>query len=596
MRGLWALRGFAAKYWRVIAFSILVMAAAGGVNTLAINRFDPVFKPLFETLSGASSEQQAKSMHKLLYNVAFLLAWLIAAALLQAVARYLGEWIGQHTLRDLRVAVFRHLQYLSMKFFDRQRSGELISRVNNDTQRLQQVLGSQLANLVVAPVTVLFAFGLMLEKSWRLTMLTIAVAPLVYLVTRFLGKWVRRYSYMVQSRLADLTSAVEEGFGLIRVIKIFGMEKTAIRRFSGCASGVVQGELRQARVRAVSGMLTMTLVSLALCGALVFGAYEIAAGHLTPGRLMTFVLLMQLAGTNISQLTRLRLALDRAEAAALRVADMLEFETDVRDAPDAIELEQIVGEVGFVNVCFSYNDSAPVLLDFDLMIKPGETVALVGPSGAGKTTVGNLVPRLYDVDSGAVSVDGHDVRDVTQASLRSFMGFVPQETLLFGGTARENIAFSRPNATDEEIIAAAKAANAHDFIEALPEGYDTPVGERGVNLSGGQCQRIAIARALLRDPRILILDEATSSLDRESEMAIHHALNTLLHGRTAIIIAHRLSTIRDADRIVVLDGGRIVQQGTHDQLLAQEGLYRRLYLSAEAAGEERITDQEDASV
>ncbi len=596
MRGLWALRGFATKYWRVIVFSVLVMAAAGGVNTLAVNRFEPVFKPLFETLSGASPEQQAEYMPVLLYNVAILLAWLIAAALLQAVASYLGEWIGQHTLRDLRIAVFRHLQYLSMKFFDRQRSGELISRVNNDTQRLQQVLGAQLAKLVVAPVTVLFAFGLMLEKSWQLTMLTIAVTPLVYLITKFLGKWVRRYSYLVQSRLADLTSAVEEGFGLIRVIKIFGMEKTAIRRFSGCAEGVMRGELRQARVRAGSGMLTMSLVSLALCGALVFGAYEIAAGHLTPGRLMTFVLLMQLAGTNISQLTRLRLALDRAEAPALRTAEMLEYQTDVKDAPDAIELEQIVGEVGFANVCFSYNDSAPVLLDFDLTIKPGETVALVGPSGAGKTTVGNLVPRLYDVDSGVVSVDGHDVRDVTQASLRSFMGFVPQETLLFGGTARENIAFSRPDATDKEIIAAAQAANAQDFIEALPEGYDTLVGERGVNLSGGQCQRIAIARALLRDPRILILDEATSSLDQESEMAIHRALNTLLQGRTAIIIAHRLSTIRNADRIVVLDGGRIVQQGTHDQLLSQEGLYRRLYLSAEGAGKERITDQEDASV
>ncbi len=597
MRGLWTLRGFATKYWGFIVFSVLVMAAAGGVNTLAINKFDPVFKPLFETLSGASPEQQAEAMHRLLYSVVILLAWLVAAAMLQAAARYLGEWIGQHILRDLREAVFQHLQHLSMKFFHHQRAGDLISRVNNDTQRLQQVLGSQLANLVVAPVTVLFAFGLMLAKSWQLTALTIAVAPLVYFITRFLGKWVRRYSYLVQSRLADLTSAVEEGFGLIHVIKIFGMEKTAIRRFSGSAEGVMRAELRQARVRAASGMLTMSLVSLALCGALVFGAHEIVAGHLTPGQLMTFVLLMQLAGSNISQLTRLRLALDRAEGAALRIAEMLACQTDVKDSPDAIELKQMVGEVSFANVCFSYNDDTPVLRDFNLTIKPGETVALVGPSGAGKTTVGNLVPRLYDVDSGAVLVDGYDVRDVTQASLRSFMGFVPQETLLFGDTVRENIAFSRPDASMEEIVAAAKAANAHDFIEALPKGYDTPVGERGVNLSGGQCQRIAIARALLRDPRILILDEATSSLDQESETAIHHALNTLLQGRTAIIIAHRLSTIRNADRIVVLDGGRIVQQGTHDQLLAQEGLYRRLYLSAEAAGEEHIIiDEEGPSI
>ncbi len=595
MRGLWALRGFATKYWRVILISMLVMAVAGGVNALAVNRFDEVLEPLFQSLTGAALQDQAEHMHRLLQEVLVLLGWLIAAAILQAISRYLGEWIGQNILYDLRTAVFKHLQLLSMKFFDRQRSGELISRVNNDTQRLQQVLGSQLANMVVAPVTVLFAFGLMLQKSWRLALLTVAVAPLVYLITRLLGRWVRRYSYLVQARLADLTSAVEQGFGLIRVIKIFGMEKSAANRFSASANGVMHAELRQARVQAGSQMLTIGLVSLALCGALLYGGYEIASGHLTPSQLMTFVLLMQLAGTNISRLTRLRLALDRAEAAAFRTVEMLEAQTDVEDAPDAFDLDSVAGEVCFDSVDFSYDEGTPVLLDFDLKITPGETVALVGPSGAGKTTVGNLVPRLYDVDSGAVLIDNHDVRDVSQASLRSFMGFVPQETLLFGGTARDNIAFGRPNATDEEIVAAAQAANAHDFIEALPEGYDTPVGERGVNLSGGQRQRIAIARALLRDPRILILDEATSSLDRESEAAVHHALDTLLQGRTAIIIAHRLSTIRNADRIVVLGKGRIVQQGTHEELLSQEGLYRQLYLSAEASGEEHIPDQKGPS-
>jgi len=596
MRGLWALRGFATKYWRVILASMVVMGVAGGVNALAVNRFDAVFKPLFQSLATAEPEVRSEQMKIILHQAALLFVWLAGAALLQAVSRYLSQWIGQSLLYDLRTAVFNHLQLLSMKFFDRQRTGELISRVNNDTAQLQQVLGPQLANLVVAPVTVLFAFGFMLDKSWRLTLLTIAVTPLVYFITRLLGNWVRRYSYLVQSRLADLTSAVEEGFSLIRVIKIFGMEKNAAERFANSARGVMRAELRRARVQAASGMFTMTLVSLALCGALVFGAYEIVGGQLTSSSLITFVLLMQLAGSNISQLTRLRLSLDRAEASAFRTVEMLETQVDVQDAPDALDLDRITGEVCFDNVAFSYDEGTPVLLDFNVQINPGETVALVGPSGAGKTTVGNLVPRLYDVDSGAVLVDGHDVRDVTQASLRSFMGFVPQETLLFGGTARDNIAFGQPDATDEEIVAAAQAANAHDFIEALPEGYDTPVGERGVNLSGGQRQRIAIARALLRDPRILILDEATSSLDRESEAAVHHALDTLLEGRTAIIIAHRLSTIRNADRIVVLENGRIVQQGTHDHLLAEEGLYRRLYLSAEAAGEEHIADQEGLSV
>jgi subfamily B ATP-binding cassette protein MsbA len=358
----------------------------------------------------------------------------------------------------------------------------------------------------------------------------------------------------------------------------------------------MRADLRNARVRAASQMVTMALVSAALCAALLFGAYEIAGGEIDPAGLMTFVLLMQSAGNNISRLTRLRLALDRAEAAAVRTLGLLDEQTDVADAADAKTLTTLSGQIQFDHVSFAYDAGTPVLTDFDLAINPGETVALVGPSGAGKTTVGSLVPRLYDTDSGAVRVDGHDVRAVTQASLRSFMGFVPQETLLFGGTARDNIAFGRPDAGDEEVRAAAKAANAHEFIAALPKGYDTPLGERGVSLSGGQRQRIAIARALLRDPRILILDEATSSLDRESEAAVHRALDVLLQGRTAIIIAHRLSTIRSADRIVVLEDGRIVQQGSHEELLAREGLYRRLYLTAEAAGKDRMLDKEGANV
>ncbi len=590
MSGLWGLRSFARKYWPIIAVALVVMTLAGGLNSLAIYRFKHVFTPLFESLSGAGAAAQDEQLQILVHQVMILLGWLVAAALFQGISAYLGEWIGQKTLLDLRTAVFNHLQFLSMKFFDRQRSGELISRVNNDTTLLQQVLGSQLAQLVVAPVTALVSFGLMLKLSWRLTLVTVAVAPLVYFITKSLGNWVRRYSHLVQSRLADLTAAVAEGFGLIRVIKIFGMERAAAERFANSAEGVMRGELRSARVRATSQMLTLSLVSAALCGAMLYGAYEIIHGHLTPAELMTFVLLMQSAGTGISRLTRLRLALDRGEAAARRTLDMLEEQTDVADAPDAIELPDAAGEVRFENVRFSYDEGTPVLIDFDLTISPGETVALVGPSGAGKTTVGNLVPRLYDVAAGAVLVDGHDVRSVTQASLRSFMGFVPQETLLFAGTVRDNIAFGRPDASEDEIIAAAQAANAHDFIAALPEGFDTLVGERGVNLSGGQRQRIAIARALLRDPRVLILDEATSSLDRESEAAVHRALDTLLEGRTAIIIAHRLSTIRDADRIVVLEQGRIVQQGTHDELISTEGVYRRLYRSAEVKGTQHLND------
>jgi subfamily B ATP-binding cassette protein MsbA len=320
----------------------------------------------------------------------------------------------------------------------------------------------------------------------------------------------------------------------------------------------------------------------------VLGGYEILHGRLEGGAtgLMKFLFLLQGAGAEVNSVARLWVVLQQAEAAARRTLELLAESATVADAPDAVELEQVDGRVTFDNVDFAYDGSNRVLEGVSVDIRPGEVVALAGRSGAGKTTIANLVPRLYDVQSGAVLVDGLDVRRVKQASLKRFMGMVPQETILFGTSVRENIGFGREGATEEEIIAAAQAANAHDFIMALPEGYDTQVGERGTRLSGGQRQRVAIARAFLRNPRILILDEATSSLDTESEKAIHASLKSLLQGRTALIIAHRLSTIRDADRIVVVDGGRICEQGTHDSLLAQGGLYRRLYESRELALDE----------
>ncbi len=582
MKGLWALRGFAKKYRKGLIIALLLMGVSGLLNAQAVYKTLPVFNQLFEELVGTEDAAQVARMHELFHSTLVLFCYLVAAATVSGGSMYLSEWLGQKVLLDLRATLFNHLQMLSMRFFEQQRSGELISRVNNDTALLQSTISANLATLVIAPVSMAAMTVYMVMLSWRLTLLMIVVGPVVYVFTRYLGRRVRRYSRLTQERLADLTTNVEEGFSLIRVIKIFGMEPEVVQRFGGTAQGVLRTELRAGRMRAFSRIATGILVSLALCGVLLFGANEIVSGRILPGSLVTLVFLMLRAGEEISRLTRLNLSLQRAEASALRTVELLGETCDVADAPDAIRIAQMKGRITFDGVEFSYDSEQPVLIDFSLDIHPGETVALVGPSGAGKSTVANLVPRLYDVQAGRVMVDDTDVRQIMQASLRSFMGFVPQETLLFAGAVKENIGFGRPEASEEEIVAAAQAAHAHDFIMALPEGYETPLGERGVNLSGGQRQRIAIARALLRDPRILILDEATSSLDRESEAAIHKALATLLHGRTALIIAHRLSTVRNADRIVVLDNGKIVQQGTHDQLIRQEGLYRRLYESSTA--------------
>ncbi len=555
--------------------AMILLAATGGANVGLYSLVDNLLEPMREAAEEGSFDPSL--MTKVYSALGLVVVVGIAKGVLYYSSRITVAVIARRAIVHLRRQLFEHLQFLPLRFFEDRRTGSLISNVLADTVLVRNIMVNDIGNIIVAPVSILGALVLMFLINWPLTLVTLILLPIMAAGIYLAGKKIKQATAEAQERLGGVGSVLEETLGGIRVIRLFGMEQPQADKFEVENTSNAEANLQAEKVRALMVPL-IELISIVGFGlAILVGAREVLMGRLQLEQLVNLLVFVQLIGTNSTALFRLNSTLQQGSAAADRLFSVLDTERDEQDEPGAEDADRLEGEITFDDVSFTYDGAESVLKHVSFTIRPGESVALVGPSGAGKTTVANLIPRLYEPQAGRILIDGVDIRRYTLASLRRQIALVPQETLLFSGTIRDNILFGNPEADAEQIQKAAEAAYADEFIARLPDGYDTVVGERGVKLSGGQRQRIAIARALLRDPRILILDEATSSLDSESEALVQAALKNLLQNRTALVIAHRLSTVRDADRIIVLSGGRIVEEGTHSELLSAGGAYSKLY-------------------
>jgi ATP-binding cassette, subfamily B, bacterial MsbA len=490
---------------------------------------------------------------------------------------YWLSYVGERVVVDLRRQLYIHLNQLSLRFFADRRIGEIISRLSSDVTIVRTALTNNVATVLSQSVTFIGSLVLMLVLNWRLTLFILVIAPIIVLCAAIIGSRLRNLSTEVQDQLADSTAMAEESLSNTRIVKAFTREPYEIQRYVDQIERTFNATMHLAVLRSAFVPLVTFLAFSSLAGILWFGGQEVIAGRLSAGALIAFLVYGINIAASIGAFTSLYTQLQEAAGAAQRVFDLLDEPPDIVDHHDAIDLPSAKGSLRFEDVSFAYPGASHVLHHIDLDIQPGEVLALVGPSGAGKSTIFNLIPRFYDPTDGRICLDGIDLRQIAIFSLRTQIGLVPQETQLFSGTVKENLRYGKLDASEAELAAAARAANAEEFIEQLPQGYDTLVGERGVKLSGGQRQRIAIARAILKDPRILLLDEATSSLDSESEGLVQDALERLMYHRTTVVIAHRLSTVQNATRIAVLDQGHLVEMGTHAELFALEGLYARLY-------------------
>lgn len=506
-----------------------------------------------------------------------LLGLFILQGFLSFGSNYWLEWVGERVVTDLRKQLYEHLQRLGFRFYSNKRLGEITSRLTNDVASVRSALTGSLPDSITVLFSLTGSIILMILLNWRLSMIVFVIVPVVTLSTRYFGAKIRSLSRSIQDDLADSTAIAEDALGAIRIVKAFVREPFEVNRYSKSVEHLFATSRKKILLTSLfwSGIGMMFMTTLVVI--FWYGGLEVLAGRLTAGDLVAFIFYAFAISRSISQMSRLYTSINSAIGASDRIFELLDEIPEVRDAPGARPLPAVEGNVSFADVTFAYDDKRYVLRNVAFEALPGQTIALVGPSGAGKTTLINLIPRFFDPQKGRILVDNIDIKTVQKHTLRSQIAVVPQDVHLFGTTIRENIRYGNLEAGDEEIEAAARDANALEFIEEIPEGLDAKIGEKGVKLSGGQRQRLAIARALLKDPRILLLDEATSSLDSESEAQVQEALVRLMKNRTTFIIAHRLSTVQHADRILVLDQGRIIQDGSHDELMARGGLYRRLY-------------------
>lgn len=565
LRRLWG--AFVRPHAGWLAVASIAMAIVAATTALTAWLMDPVVDKVFV--------EQDRSM-----------LWLVGGAVivtfaLKSAASYFQDAllarVGQRIVADVQLRLFGHLLNQDVAMFQSRATGGLISHFTFDVQALRQAVSNAIVGLVRDGLSVVFLVAVMLYQDWLLSVIALLVAPLTVVPIQKLGKRMRRVSGDAQARMGELTTLLGQAFQGIRVIKAYAMERAEIRRVRALVEEIYQLTYRQGRVRAAVQPIVDAFGGIAVAAVIVYGGFRVIEGATTPGAFFSFIAAVLMAYQPLRGLGKVSTTLQEGLAAAERLFLLLDRQSAIVEAPDARALDRRPAEVALTDVRFRYADGTEALAGVSLAAPAGKVTALVGPSGAGKSTVLNLIPRFFDVDSGSVTIDGTDVRSLTLASLRDAVALVSQEVVLFDDTVAENIRFGRPDATDAELRAAAEAAAAHEFIAALPEGYDTRVGEHGTKLSGGQRQRIAIARAILKDAPILLLDEATSALDTESERQIQAALARLMKGRTTLVIAHRLSTVQGADVIHAFEAGRVVESGDHHALVQRGGTYSRLH-------------------